>query len=74
MDYHDSLTGLDHRYERFLSHHCSIHDQVCNPYYTVTPDIIRNLAARDETLSDGAYVAVSEALRDGDEDWNAPHS
>jgi hypothetical protein len=66
MDYHDSLAGLDHRYEQFLSHYCSIHKQVCNPWYTVTPAMIRDKAAKDTSLSDGAYVALSEALRGDD--------
>lgn len=62
-DYHDSLTGLDHRYEGLCSWHCSIHGRVCDPFYPVTAGHIRELAARDSSLSDGAYVAVSEALR-----------
>lgn len=64
--YHDSLTGLDHRYDQMFSWHCSIHDRRCDPFKPVTAQQIRELAARDKSLGDGAFVALSQALR-GDE-------
>lgn len=66
-DYTDSLTGQTHRFDGPLcSWYCSIHDRVCNPWPTVTVEQVLRTAARDGSLPDGAFVAVSRALRGED--------
>ncbi len=54
--------GVKHVYPSFVSRWCDAHQQECSPWTPVTAAQLVEMAARDETLPDGAFVALRRAV------------
>lgn len=54
--------GIAHTHPRFVSWYCSVHDRVCSPFTPITVEQLLTMAAKDETLDDGAFVRLRRAV------------
>ncbi len=57
--------GVKHVYPSFVSRWCDVHERECSPWTPVTADHLLEMAAKDETLGDGAFAKLRPAV-DGD--------
>lgn len=57
--------GVKHVYRSFLNRHCDAHKRECWPWTPVAAADLLAPAAKDETLDDGAFVKLRQAV-DGD--------
>lgn len=56
--------GVGHIYTGLCSWLCDVHGQVCSPFKPVSLDAVLTHAAKDESLPDGAFVALSQTFRE----------
>ena len=55
-----------HTWPNWGSWWCDTHQQVCNPWKPITVADLLAMAAADDSLDDGAFVALSRAARGDD--------